>query len=154
MELVAALRQLLIELIEDNFPYQGLSVCKMRFIPFQELRLQIKKFDHPPPAEKQVHSFLVLVDLTKCVASSDVPVVDGPLGVYLILHRAFLVEADVFEVDIVQQRVHLIHNFYLFVGLAPLQVLHGVGVKFDLLGFLVGGLDILVVELLHNSLIN
>ena len=63
-----------------------------------------------------------MVDLAERVASANVLVVFVDFRVDLVLEGAFLVQRDVFEVDLREDRVALIHHLYLFVLQRELQV--------------------------------
>ena len=63
-----------------------------------------------------------VVDLAERVASANVLVVFVDFRVDLVLEGAFLVQRDVFEVDLREDRVALIHHLYLLVLQRELQV--------------------------------
>ncbi len=105
-----------------------MACCKVLF-------LKVVKFFHSSSAEKEVKFVFILVlcwvvagnikisvgmigiNLTEGVSSSDVGVIWVIFGVGFIFHGPFVVKGDIFEVDVGENSILLIHDLDLFVAL-------------------------------------
>lgn len=67
-----------------------------------------------------------MIDVAESISSPDVFVIVVDSRVYFVFEWSFFVERNVFEKDVVEDWVDLIHYFYFFVLLAILKVFIGI----------------------------
>ena len=66
---------------------------------------------------------IIVVDLTESVTPSNINVIRVIFAVGFIFHGSFIMERDIFEVDIVPYGILFVHDFNFFVVFAVLKVI-------------------------------
>ncbi len=66
----------------------------------------------------KISAGMIGINLTEGVSSSDVGVIWVVFGIGFIFHGPFVVKGDIFEVDVGENGILLIHDLDLFVALA------------------------------------
>lgn len=129
---LGSLLEQLVQFLEDSFAVSFVLVGKFA-IYFEILDLQVIELFHPSAAHEQaiflpLESLILLflqftVELHKGITSTDVLVVEIIFRVDLILQRPLLMQGDILQVYIGQDRIALIHNLDLLTFSAIFQQL-------------------------------